>query len=202
MGYVADEPMEFVSEKIYAEWMTRGFPRKGDIFFITEGHTMGFVAVNERDEDIALAQRTITLQPFSHLHTKFFFYVMMSEIFQRLVVLNATGSAAQGIKAARLRGLPVPFPSILEQEEILRRIEALRGLADAIEKRLARATRSVDSMAQEVVTRAFRGELVPTEAELARREGRSYEAASLLLAKIRAAHEPTRLRGNGCRIEA
>jgi type I restriction enzyme, S subunit len=36
---------------------------------------------------------------------------------------------------------------------------------------------------------AFRGELVPTEAELARREGRSYEPASTLLARIRAERE-------------
>jgi hypothetical protein len=35
----------------------------------------------------------------------------------------------------------------------------------------------------------FRGELVPTEAELARREGRSYEPASVLLTRIRAERE-------------
>ena len=32
----------------------------------------------------------------------------------------------------------------------------------------------------------FRGELVPTEAELARREGREYEPAGVLLERIRA----------------
>jgi hypothetical protein len=36
-----------------------------------------------------------------------------------------------------------------------------------------------------VLTKAFRGELVPTEAELARRDGRDYEPASALL-RIRA----------------
>ncbi len=36
------------------------------------------------------------------------------------------------------------------------------------------------------LAKTFRGELVPTEAELARREGRSYEPASALLAHIRA----------------
>jgi len=37
--------------------------------------------------------------------------------------------------------------------------------------------------------KTFRGELVPTEAELARREGRSYEPASALLERIRAERE-------------
>lgn len=37
-----------------------------------------------------------------------------------------------------------------------------------------------------VLAKAFRGELVPTEAELARREGRDYEPAAVLLERVRA----------------
>ncbi len=40
---------------------------------------------------------------------------------------------------------------------------------------------------QAMLARAFRGELVPTEADLARAEGRPYEPASALLARIRPA---------------
>jgi type I restriction enzyme S subunit len=36
------------------------------------------------------------------------------------------------------------------------------------------------------LAKAFRGELVPTEAELARQQGRPYESAKELLARIRA----------------
>ena len=38
---------------------------------------------------------------------------------------------------------------------------------------------------QAILAKAFRGELVPTEAELARREKRSYEPASELLARLK-----------------
>ena len=38
---------------------------------------------------------------------------------------------------------------------------------------------------------AFRGELVPTEAELARAEGRTYEPASALLERVRAERDAT-----------
>ena len=113
MGYLSDEPVEFVSDETYAEWMTRGFPRKDDILFVTEGATMGFVALNTRDDEFALAQRTLTLQPFDEtLSTKAFFYFTMSKLFQDLVVLNATGSAAVGIKGAKFRDLPIPFPLV------------------------------------------------------------------------------------------
>jgi type I restriction enzyme S subunit len=41
-------------------------------------------------------------------------------------------------------------------------------------------------LTQAVLSKAFRGELVRTEAELARREGREYEPAAVLLERIRA----------------
>ena len=58
--------------------------------------------------------------------------------------------------------------------------------ADSIEKRLTVGTTRARSLALATLAKAFRGELVPTEAELARREGRSYESASVLLARIKA----------------
>jgi len=40
-------------------------------------------------------------------------------------------------------------------------------------------------LTQSILDKAFRGELVPTEAEVARRKGRSYEPASELLARLK-----------------
>ena len=50
---------------------------------------------------------------------------------------------------------------------------------------MAGARARVDALTQAVLAKAFRGELVPTEAELARREGREYEPAGLLLERVR-----------------
>jgi type I restriction enzyme S subunit len=74
----------------------------------------------------------------------------------------------------------------VEQEEIVRRVETLLRLADSIEKRVTVATSRANKLTQAILGKAFRGELVPTEAELARREERSYEPASALLARIKA----------------
>ena len=48
------------------------------------------------------------------------------------------------------------------------------------------ATARVEKITQAILAKAFRGELVPTEAELARAEGRDFEPASVLLERIRA----------------
>lgn len=93
------------------------------------------------------------------------------------------------INAAKLRTMPVPVPPLAEQEEIVRRIEALFDLADAIEARLGAAWVQVERLPRTILERAFRGELVPTEAELARDEGRQHEPAALLVERVRSARE-------------
>ncbi len=95
-----------------------------------------------------------------------------------------------------LRSLQLPFPPLPEQHEIVRRVEALFRQADAIEKRVAAATARAEKLTQAILAKAFRGELVPTEAELARREGRDYEPASALLERIRAERCKDRLIGH------
>jgi type I restriction enzyme S subunit len=82
--------------------------------------------------------------------------------------------------------LPVALPPLSEQLEIVRRVENLFALADRVEARFAEGQERVDSITQAILAKAFRGELVPTEAELASREGRAYESASELLTRIRA----------------
>ncbi len=63
------------------------------------------------------------------------------------------------------------------------------GLADRIDARLQAAQERVDRLTQALLAKAFRGELVPTEAELARQEGRAYESAEKLLARFSAVPE-------------
>ena len=64
--------------------------------------------------------------------------------------------------------------------------------SDAIEMRVAIATARTKRLTQSILAKAFRGELVPTEAELARREGREYESAADLLKRIRLNREASR----------
>jgi type I restriction enzyme, S subunit len=96
------------------------------------------------------------------------------------------GATRPRVNTTQLKGLSVRICPLSEQKEIVRHVEALFKLADAIEKRVAAASLRAERLAQSVLAKAFRGELVPTEAELARREGREYEPASVLLERIKA----------------
>jgi type I restriction enzyme, S subunit len=160
MGYLSETPIEYLSDDYYKKWMTRGFPKKGDILFVTEGATMGFLALNTRGDTFALGQRTLTLQPFMPLDMRVFLYFMMSSYFQKIVQVNATGSAAVGIKGAKFKGLPIPFPPVREQQEIVRQVDQLFTLANRIEERYGISKIQVESLTQAILAKAFRGELV------------------------------------------
>ena len=96
-----------------------------------------------------------------------------------------TGTTIKHLTGRVLAEYRFPLPSLVEQKGIVRRVEALFKLADTIEKRVAAASLRAEKLSQSILAKAFRGELVPTEAELARREGRSYETASELLTRIK-----------------
>jgi len=98
-----------------------------------------------------------------------------------------TTSGLYSLSTAKVATLPVVIPSLEEQREIVRRVEALFALAVPIQRHLATATTQAERLTQAILAKAFKGELVPTEAALARREGRSFESAAALLARIRAA---------------
>jgi type I restriction enzyme S subunit len=62
-----------------------------------------------------------------------------------------------------LRLLPTALPPLGEQEEIIRRVEALFKTADALEARYRKAKAHVDKLTQSILAKAFRGELVPQD---------------------------------------
>ena len=49
MGFIDEEPKEFISEREYDSWMTRGIPLKGDVLFTTEA-PLGNVAQITTDQ--------------------------------------------------------------------------------------------------------------------------------------------------------
>ncbi len=104
----------------------------------------------------------------------------------------APATAQKNINVEILRDVAVPLPPLAEQKEIVRRVEAMFKLADTVEKRVEGAKLRAEKLTRAILAKAFRGELVPTEAELARRERRPYESASELLARIKAQSESKR----------
>jgi type I restriction enzyme S subunit len=99
---------------------------------------------------------------------------------------NARGISGSMPKVSHqtINELPVPVPSLPEQDRIVAAIEAHFSRLDAAEQGLKRVQAKLKHARASVLKAAVEGRLVPTEAALARAEGRRYEPASALLARV------------------
>ncbi|MEE7563687.1 restriction endonuclease subunit S [Vibrio cholerae] len=132
-GYLSRQPEEFISEAEYKTWMTRGFPRIGDILFTPEA-PLGNVAQVDLEEKFALAQRAICLQFHLSDISNYLRLFLMSPSFQNLLSEKATGTTAKGIKASVLKELVVYIPPIEEQHRIVAKVDELMTLCDQLEQ--------------------------------------------------------------------
>ncbi len=100
-------------------------------------------------------------------------------------------SRAQGIAGSMpkidqttVEQVPVPLPSRAEQDRVVAEIDKQLTRIDAGVAALERVQANLKRYRASVLKAAVEGRLVPTEAELARKERRDYEPASKLLARI------------------
>ena len=157
-GFISETPREFIAERDYESWMTRGIPNKGDVLFTTEA-PLGNVAQLKTGKKIALAQRIITFQPFSKLNNSFLNYCLQSPQFQKVLNEKGTGTTVKGIKAAILKQLEVVLPPLAEQERIVAKIEELLSELDAGLESLKTAQAQLKTYRQAVLKYAFEGKL-------------------------------------------
>ena len=83
-----------------------------------------------------------------------------------------------------LRALSVPLPPAEQQDEIVAEIEKQFSRLDEAVANLKRVKANLKRYKASVLKDAVEGRLVPTEAELARREGRSFETGEQLLQRV------------------
>ena len=131
-GFINLSPEEFLSESNYHTWMTRGLPKVGDALFTTEA-PMGNAAVVRLPERFALAQRVICFRPYDAVNPDFLVLQLLADSFQAILDKTATGLTAKGIKAAKLKRLPVALPPLAEQHRIVAKINELMTLCDRLE---------------------------------------------------------------------
>ncbi|HQP37151.1 MAG TPA: hypothetical protein PLI95_18330 [Polyangiaceae bacterium] len=86
--------------------------------------------------------------------------------------------------AGRFAQMACPLAPTAEQDRLTSELASYESRLDDAVATLKRVQQNLDRYRASVLKAAVEGRLVPTEAELARREGRDYEPASVLLERI------------------
>ena len=159
----------------------------GDILMIRSNGSVSLVGrtaiIEEAEKGFAYAGYLIRLRPNRSLVYPKYLNLWFSSFEIRLQIeipLRST-SGVNNINSNETKKLRIPFTSIKEQKEIVRRIESLFKLADAIQNQQSKIRNQIETLNQSILAKAFRGELVPQDP--------NDEPASVLLARIKAERE-------------
>ena len=191
--------VRFVSDETFSRRILRLKPQKGDVLYSREGGILGIACKIDTDEEICLGQRMMMFRISNYTINSYFTYCLNSPPIIQHVNNLIGGSAAPHINIRDIKKYPFPLPPFEEQKEIVRQVDKLFALADRLESHYQKAKARVDKLSQSVLAKAFRGELVITEAELAEKEGRDFESSEKLLERI--LEEKAKLVGSGQRTD-
>ena len=137
-------------------------------------------------------------RPHAGMLSDYLRFFLMQQAVRQEAKANMTGTAGQRrVPTDYFASLPLPLPPLAEQRRIVDEIDRQLTRLDAAVDALRDARTKLRRYRASVLNAAVAGRLVPTEAALARDEGRDYEHASALLERIareRAAQEQAKPR--------
>jgi len=132
------------------------------------GHSLKETYINQH---VALAR------PIDNIDKRYLAYFLSAKNGGQRQFLNLQrGATKVGLGLDDIRSIWIAHPPLPEQQEIVRRVEALFAVADKIEARYMKANAQVDKLTQSILAKAFRGELVPQDP--------NDEPASVILERI------------------
>ena len=170
----------YVTHEIALSIKARPLP-KGSTVFAKIGAA---IALNRRamlSEDSLVDNNVMGLHPvFGGLDHKLLFYFMQTIELAGL----ARATTVPSVRKSDVETIRFPLPPLPEQHRIVAEIEKQFTRLDASVAALKRAQANLKRYRASVLKAACEGKLVPTEADLARSEGRDYEPADRLLERI------------------
>jgi type I restriction enzyme S subunit len=122
--------------------------------------------------------RTRWISPF------WIYYVVQTHDFVDAMSSLVQGALYPAIRPRDVESFQIPLPPLDEQQRIVDEIEKQFSRLDAAVETLEIVERNLEHLYAATLKAAIEGRLVPTEADLARAEGRQYEPADVLLQRI------------------
>lgn len=171
--------------------VSRGFTNfhEGDVLFakITPSMENGKAAIaRDLTNSIGFGSTEFhVLRPSEDVIPEWLFHYIRQTRFRADAKANFSGTAGQlRVPSDFIHNYPLPLAPLPEQRRIVDEIETQFSRLDAAEAALKRVQSNLKRYRVSVLKSACEGCLVPTEAELARAEGREYEPASVLVERI------------------
>jgi type I restriction enzyme S subunit len=162
------------------------FVRPGDFLF-SRANTIELVGACVIAENVTqpvmLSDKILRFTFSDAVDTRWILHVLRSRHGRREIERLSTGNqqSMRNIGQERIRSIRIPLPPLEKQRKLVAFIEAAFERLAKAEGHARSSLSTAGRLPKSVLTKAFAGELIPSEADLARREGRDFDPASELV---------------------
>jgi type I restriction enzyme S subunit len=165
----------YISLEDFEREKTRVNIKANDVLLTIVG-TIGRSAVVAENTPMFAIQRSIAVIR-TYVRPKYLSWIIQSPFYSSYFLKRARGTAQKGIYLNQLKEIPIAIPSLLEQDNIVEKIDLYFSIADKIVESTERASAQASRLRQSILKLAFEGKLVPQDP--------SDEPAEKLLERIR-----------------
>jgi len=161
--------------------------RAGDIVIATSSgskHLVGKSGLMRTDWSGSFGAFCAALRPKQNIEPRYLSAFLQSPAYWKQVGKKALGVNINNLRRGDIETLSLPLPPLEQQRLIVAEIEKQFSRLDEAVANLKRVKANLKRYKAAVLKAAVEGRLVPTEAELARKEGRDYETGEQLLKRI------------------
>jgi len=148
----------YVSEKDYQSYIANRFTEKGDLLLGRVGAGIGETAVVDVDLEFAIYVSLGLVKTFKQYTNPNYLAIVFNSPYGIKYAkgnISSGGGSAGNFNLGRIRSFPIPFPSLEEQKEIVKKIEYLFSLCDKLEIEIQSSKKSSKELMQAVLKEAF-----------------------------------------------
>jgi type I restriction enzyme S subunit len=154
VGYISDEPREYIPSENYMSWMTRGKPEAKDVLFTTEA-PLGNVALLGNYEKVAIGQRIVALRPKNEIRPEYLMFSLLHPFIQGIIESRSSGSTAKGIRTKELYDIEIPLAELSKQDEFAKMYWHVISMTNKI----SASNKISDTLTDSLSSKAFSGQL-------------------------------------------
>jgi len=154
------EKMKYVNQETYEYWSRRCPPMPGDILFTREA-PMGESAIIPTGYTVCMGQRMMLLRVIHELtNVKYLHIALLDPQFQDRFQDFKVGMGVQHLRVGDVEKSVVALPSLVEQNEIVQRVEEKLTAADRLMAELDTKLTQAQQQKKTILASAFKGELI------------------------------------------
>jgi len=177
----SDVPFCEIGEEDKAKYLLR----ENDLVFARTGATVGkSYLIRGVIPESVFASYLIRVRLKDDVEPRYVAHFFQSAEYWRQVGASRSGIGQPNVNGKKLAQIQIPIAPLEQQKRIVAELEKQFSRLDEAVANLKRVKANLKRYRAAVLKAAVEGRLVPTEAELARREGRTYETGEQLLARI------------------